>query len=118
MAALAAAAAWRRAVLTLALLAASGALAARVAVRDAPRIRSIEVNLANTGLADAPVRGRIIGPFNSVRSTTVPWNFRHLMGEQINGAPEPLVYRPIYKFVPSQGLPPPKPLDMFKSAPQ
>jgi len=77
-------------------------------------IRSRQINLANSGLKNGPLRGHIIGPFQSVRSTTVPWSFRHLLGSQINGAPEPLVYSPVYKFVPSEKIPQPPWQDMFK----
>ena len=80
----------------------------------------VEVNLANSGLSTAPIKGEIIGPLQGVRSTTVPWMYRHLFGDQINGAPEPLVYTPIYKFKPNSvgDLPAPTTADMFKGSPR
>jgi len=84
--------------------------------KDIPLIHSRPIALANTGLGKGgPIAGKIIGPFQSVRSTTVPWPFRHLMGEQINGAPEPLVYAPVYKFVPDEPIPKPSTKEMFTS---
>ncbi len=81
--------------------------------KDPPLISSRKITLANTGLTNEPIKGKIMGPYQSVRSTTVPWPFRHLMGEQINGAPEPLVYSPVYKFVPDAKIKPPTDQQMF-----
>jgi hypothetical protein len=73
------------------------------------------IRLGNSGLSDGPVKGQIKGPFTSVRATTLPWNLRHLVGQQVNGAPEPLVYSPVYTFDVQDKLPKPKPMDLFKN---
>ena len=84
---------------------------------DEPSVTSREIKLANTGLKTdgTPVRGVVVGPFNSVRSTTIPWNLRHMMGQQVNGAPEPLVYSPVYQFKVTEHLHAETPMEMFKN---
>lgn len=95
------------------------ATAVNPAAADARAGEGKLIKLANTGLNNGGVvEGRVQGPFSSVRATTIPWNLRPMLGAQINGAPEPLVYSPVYRFTPSEGSAaqrPKNPMDMFKT---
>lgn len=82
---------------------------------DTPNKLQQHVVIQNAGITSGPSAGTIIGPFKSLRSTTAPWPLRHMMGEQLTGAPEPLVYSPVFKFVPDADPPTPKWQDVFSN---
>lgn len=59
---------------------------------DPPDVSPLEINQ----------KGTLKGPFESVRSSTMPWLYRPFIdGFRASRAPEPLIYRPVWTYQPN-----------------